>query len=565
MESIFFNEDIISIFNKSFDSFIVNKELINKYSWKNFKKYFSQLYNFLENFQNNNDNNSEFIKTYFFTKLFYIFYSNFLEYIEHYDCLNADIDTFHDKFKNNSEIIKKLYISSKSKKILNILNPFFIKKININEDIDKINNTIKHYDKLFTLTNNNHKKILNIIIFNNIFSKNLSYKNYHDFYIKNIINKEHYFNNNFSDFNEFIQNIPNLKNITLSNTKNNNNSSPNINYNINNIINYILEFFPNLKLFKDNHSFIIKSKKNPGKIIIEQSNEDVNEIIFYQYNLSLFHLNNEEISDLNFLKKTNNLIKIKYENKNFNDPRGVLNIFSCIVRACKYLEYCCIGISDIINYSTQFNYFYETFVYFLSFIKKDICVGNLKKFIIDIIVFFYIYAYYDYYFYYNNKLLDTINSNSDNKNEIFIDFCMSIKKLFKLPNNLEIYPPFSKINSVIDNILLYSFNYPNYLKFYDLIYAISTVFEFEETDPLLIIQKLISYSDSSNSLSNDQTYSFEDDNHNNVNDKNYNKNNLDDKNNNKDKNSYKNYKEDKNKFAELTIENSENYILDTER
>lgn len=542
MESIFFNEDIICIFNKSFDSFVINKELINKYSWNNFKKYFSILYKFLIEFDSNTSSNENFIKTYFFTKLFYIFYSNFLEFIEHPDCLNAEIDVFHDKFKNNTEIIKKLYLTSKTKKILNILNPFFIKKININEDLNKINNTIKHYDKLFMMTNNNHKKILNIIIFNNILSTNLSYKNYHDFYIKNIINKEHYFNNNFCDFNEFLQNIPNLKTITLCNSKNNIPSST-INYNITNIINFIINFFPNLKLSKEENCFVIKSKKNSGKIIIEQSNEDINEIIFYQYNLSLFHFNNEEISELNYLKKTNNLIKIKYENKNFTDPRSLLNIFSCIVRACNYLEYCCVSISNIINYTTQFNYFYETFVYFLTFIKNDFDNPVIKKFIIDIIVFYYIYSYYDYYFYFNNKLLDTINSNNDNKNEIFLDFCQSIKKLFKLPNNLEIYPPFSKINNVIDNILLYSFNYPNYIKFYDLIYAIYTVFEMDDTDVLKIIHKIISYS---NKNTNNNKSSTSDD---------------------SSSSSYITPKknDDKNKFTELNIENSENYFLDTER
>ena len=109
----------------------------------NLRNYFLKdtLLDYLNNYDVEVNKNNEFIKYYFFTKIFIIFYSNFLEYIDHPDFLNNDIDNFNDKFKNNLQIIKKLYICSKSKKILNILNPFFIKKININDNLN-VNNIV---------------------------------------------------------------------------------------------------------------------------------------------------------------------------------------------------------------------------------------------------------------------------------------------------------------------------------------------------------------------------------------------------------------------------------------
>jgi hypothetical protein len=61
--------------------------------------------------------------------------------------------------------------------------------------------------------------------------------------------------------------------------------------------------------------------------------------------------------------------------------------------------------------------------------------------------------------------LNTIIDNNENKNEIFLDFCNSIKVLFKLPNELLIYPPFLN-NYLYDDILYYNYDEPNYFKFY---------------------------------------------------------------------------------------------------
>jgi hypothetical protein len=59
--------------------------------------------------------------------------------------------------------------------------------------------------------------------------------------------------------------------------------------------------------------------------------------------------------------------------------------------------------------------------------------------------------------------------------------------LFKIPNDLLSYPPFFKIENSNDNVFLYSYDYPNYIKFYDMLYSISTVFKFNSTTVFDII------------------------------------------------------------------------------
>ena len=140
--------------------------------------------------------------------------------------------------------------------------------------------------------------------------------------------------------------------------------------------------------------------------------------------------------------------------------------------------------------------------------------------------------------------MNTIIENKESKNEIFIDFCSSIKKLFKLPNELLSYPPFIK-NYIFDDILYYNYDEPNYLKFYDLIMAIKNVLNcdlninnFSSYDILVLINNLVK-------INNDDII--------------LNKKKLIDKSNTENFD-VKNL----NTFIELNIENSENYQLDTE-
>jgi hypothetical protein len=202
-----------------------------------------------------------------------------------------------------------------------------------------------------------------------------------------------------------------------------------------------------------------------------------------------------------------------------------------------------------INNINNFNYltFYNFFNYINIYIPFN---DSVQKFLIDLVKYLYIYSYYDYYFYNNEKLMNTIIENKDSKNEIFLEFCSSIKKLFKLPNELLSFPPFIK-NYIFDNILYYNYDEPNYLKFYDLLMAVKNVFGYDDFsinnfspfDVLTLINNLIKFNNNDN-----------DDNNND---------------NNKKKDTYKSNTENfdvknLNTFVELNIENSENYQLDTE-
>jgi hypothetical protein len=143
--------------------------------------------------------------------------------------------------------------------------------------------------------------------------------------------------------------------------------------------------------------------------------------------------------------------------------------------------------------------------------------------------------------------MNTIIDNKESKNEIFLEFCSSIKKLFKLPNELLSYPPFIK-NYIFDNILYYNYDEPNYLKFYDLLMAIKNLFtnddfptnNFSSFNILTLINNLIKFNnDDDNIVLNKKKDNYK------SNSENFNVKNL-------------------NTFVELNIENSENYQLDTE-
>jgi hypothetical protein len=295
-----------------------------------------------------------------------------------------------------------------------------------------------------------------------------------------------------------------------------------------------------------NNSFILHNKKI-GKIIFEKSNDnDLNEFYTFQYKLDVFYFNsnNNELKDYNFIKKSKNLFKIKYENNIINNLSSLLNIFFILTKAFKLLDY---HISDLyefmfINNVNNFNYL--TFSNFFSFIKIHIRFDDsVQKFLIDLIKYIYIYSYYDYYFYNNIELMNTIIENKESKNDIFLEFCSSIKKLFKLPNELLSYPPFIK-NYIFDDILYYNFDEPNYFKFYDLIMAIKNVFgydnlslnNFNPYDIFSLINNFVKPNNDEETLNTKILI------------------------NNNEKYNVKNL----NNFIELNIENSENYQLDTE-
>ena len=483
------NNDIKKLFICHFDTINNNKDYKTIYAWANMKKYFNKLLEILINFDLNKKNRQEYVKYYIFTKFLYIFYVNYLEYSDHDDATNNEIDIFNENFKYNLKIIYKIHSSHKNPlKLLNFLNPFFKNvKSHYNHDDDTFLNickTNKKYENI-NLSNNNIKKIVNLITFNNNMVVNLDYKNYSHFYYKNIIDRKHYFNNNFVDFTDFVNDIPSYKNLILINVNDKDGSKCNkVNIRISNVIKFILNYFPYLSYSRNTNNeggYIITNTKNDGKIIIEKSNETTN--IIFQYNLNLFYLNNSELNDITYFKKTNNFIKIKYQNNTITDLTSLFNMFYYITRSCKYLDFYSSNIDELFNIEKCNYCFYDTFFYFLSFIKNDILENNVfyKKFVVDIVKYFYLYSYYDYYFYNDTELVMLLNgvSDSNEKYKIFEKFCTNIKKLFKIPNELLFYPPFFNIENCNDNVFFYSYDYINYLKLYDMLYSICTVFKLD--------------------------------------------------------------------------------------
>jgi len=517
-----------------------------EYKWDNIKPTFENIYE---------DIYTTDIKSFFYKynllKLYFIYYTNYLEYTNHKDNLNLDIDNFSNKIKYSEEIVLKILNNSDNitiNKIIKKLNPF-----NINKHIDNPTNfikTCKQYEKIQLVNFDNYKKILNLIIYRYLLVKNSKFRNYNDFFMKNIYKKEDYQDDKFINIDNFVKMIPQLKSIIDLKT----NSTIKNNFKINyiDIVRYFIKINNNDYTIEEitDVSFALTNKKI-GKIIFEKSKDnDANEFYTFQYKLDVFYFNcnDNELKDFNFIKKSKNLFKIKYEDNVINNLSSLLNIFYILTKAFKLLDY---NVSDLfefmyINNINNFNY--QTFYNFFNYINIHLSFSDsVQKFFIDLIKYLYIYSYYDYYFYNNEDLMNTIINNKESKNEIFLEFCFSIKKLFKLPNELLSYPPFIK-NYIFDNILYYNYDEPNYLKFYDLLMAVKNVFgiddfpinNFSSFDILSIINNLIKINnDNDNIVINKKKDTCK------SNTENFNVNNL-------------------NTFIELNIENSENYQLDTE-
>ena len=85
---------------------------------------------------------------------------------------------------------------------------------------------------------------------------------------------------------------------------------------------------------------------------------------------------------------------------------------------------------------------------------------------IDLVKYFYIYSYYDYYFYNNENLMNTIIENKESKNEIFLDFCSSIKKLFNTESMIFLEDESEKsIQKIIDKVIELDNNDDKYLEY----------------------------------------------------------------------------------------------------
>ena len=502
---IIYTPHILNLFTTSFDKFEINKDITNTYSWTNYKNLFGNLYNNLLLSIDNNDINS-FNKIYFIITLLFINYTNFLKYIKHDDYSNKNIYDFINSIKINKKIVNFIILNNNNEFINNIIkinNPFFLNRIKSSKLTNKeyikslINDYINECKQMDKITDNNivngEKKILNIIIFRFMYTKNINYDNYHNFFIKKILNQK-----NNSNLNNFLKLIPSSKNIlnvrNLYVTSNNN-----IDININKIIKFFVNnnnkiSITNTTNNNNSYKYYITNKKYGGTLIlnINENNNNNLEFNYFQKNLSLLSYNISDLKHINFLNKTNNLIEININNNIIDNISNLLHIFHLLTSSFKLLESYPDNLYECV-YPIDYNkYYYDSLCNFLQFIKPFINNNiSYNKFMIDLIKYVFIYSYYDYYFYYSNNLLDAILSNYKFKNNIFNDFLLNLKTTLRLPEDLLNYPPFFNINDDIDTIIYYNFEIPNYLKLFDIINAIIDTFDIKINNKLNIIEQSI--------------------------------------------------------------------------
>lgn len=488
-DDIIYNSDIVCLFTEDFE-IIKTKYNKNIFDWKNYEKIFNYIYHVLSN---ENVKINDFIKYYYIFTFIYLGYTNFLAYIGHPDITNKGLEKIIIKIKTSSNIVKNLMKFSSNPNVYKIikLNDIFIsnkikrKKVNdsnITKYVKEYIFDLKQFDKISELPNDNYKKILNLIIYRYVICKKNNYQNYHNLYLKKIIGKRNIYvgSKKYLDFDYFIEQIPNSKkilNIVIDN------DSSHIEISIIKLINFVLSKHENKNEFyindKTSSVIEIKNKKYPGHIKINISNKYENiEFNQYQTNYNFLHYNTDEMKKFNFLKKTFTNIEINIFANILKDLSSIIEFLHLIICGTKILS---TNPSDIyeclypIEYS---NYYLNTFCYFLEFFKKEIN-NNLcfNKFIIDVIKFLYIYSYYDYYFYYSNNFVEALITNLQYKNEMFQEFTNNLKKVLKLPCELNNFPPFFSEEFDINAIIYYNFEIPSYFKLFDFMNAIYVVLE----------------------------------------------------------------------------------------
>ena len=542
------NKNFLILFKNSFDKIEITNDIIEIYKWDNMCNIFNSMYSKLEKTKNKN----EFITNYYLIYLTYLNYTNFLKFSEHPDYELNDIYNFLNKIINNFDIIKFIFNNNNDENYNNIfktLNPFISNKLENNKNIQDIElkkfiMNVQQFEKIYLGDGDNYKKILNIILYRFILSKNVNENNFHDFFINKIIEDKMSYN---FDMNVFMEHLPNFKGIINYNVSQD--VKNNLNINLTTLIKFLIKNNENITANITHTNIELLNVKFGGKIIFEKSKKKIDNLNLFQQNINLISFNVNELKNFSFLKKTNNFIKIEYSSSIINNLSRLLYLTHLITCSVKLLESYPSSIYECL-YPLDYNkYFYNTFVNFLTFIKENINIDmSYNRFLIDLIKYLYIYSYYDYYFYYNTNLISTIIDRIKYKSDIFNDFCTSLKNIFKLPNEMTNYPPFFNIDDNIDNLIYYTFEIPNYFKFMDLIDAIITVFDIKNINHSTFdLYKIISVfkCEISDLFVNQQDI----------------KNQIKQQNINKPKNIKKN---DTNAYLEINTENPDNYALETE-
>ena len=466
------NKEIIDLFYKN-----INELKPNKYKWNKIKTYFLNICkNIINNFNNNNDLDI-FVKNYYCFLLLFIYYTNFCYYYN----LSIDNELIEiDKMiRCDINIIKILLLNMNDWRIKNIFKyilPYIILKTKIKtKDINETSEFIINHDKIFNEEyKNKFNKTLDILIFKYIISKNNNYLNYHDFYTKIILNKK--LPNNFKNFIEYFEEDTEIFNLNID-------SDDNISTDIeiSDIINYLLKQYESFNFKKiSNKLYKITSSENIIEICI--TSDKPYGITSVKKNLNMVYFNIKEIEEYKYLQHTYNHIIIYFNNDNINNLSVLLTFIHLLTISLKMINTEPIDAYELNNCIEYNNYYYDSFVNFLRYIKNDINKNkNYNNFLIELFKFLYLYAVYDYYIYYKNDLSESIIGNKNNKEKIFNEVCIEIKKMCNFPDNIFHYPPF--INNSIDDInyiMNYSYEQPNYFKFIDFINALIFTFDIKK-------------------------------------------------------------------------------------
>ena len=524
------------------------------YNWDNYKSVFTTLKKNI--CVKHCDDINNIVTSYELFIIYYIFYTNYLKYVNHEDIGVDEMFEIYNEIKYDENLIKNISRNYDTImiNILDTLNPFLIEKGKKDglKNISSFLTNIRRLNNIYSMdTKNENKKLLSIILYRYSLSNSLKYDTFNKFYV-NTVNIEDL--NKNMNFDTFVKSIPDNKFIM------NLNIECEIKNNLKIKIELLIEFIVKkmgVKIFITKKDDIIIIENENGKIMLKHGNKYKMDL-FKQCTKNL----NMSFETPEWLKKSNNLINIEYADKIIKNLSIVMQFTHIFTIGLKLLNTTPKNVQELLYPIDYTNYYYDTFTNFLFFIKDFINGIDLSynRFYIDLLKYYYIYAYYDYYFYYDNKLSELLKTCTSHKNEIFKDFCDNLQLLFKLPTNMSSYPPFFKIIDDIDNIIYYTHEIPSYFKLFDFILATKTVFKISSPNIKDIVKhiKLINVKHKNKSSVNNFTIKGISSSFGGAdNISKYTENNV--------LVEYKPLLHNKSAFMEVNIENTENYELKTDK
>lgn len=430
----------------------------------NIEKIMNDLYSKIINSLNEKDINN-FISSYNEHELTLIYLTN----LAIYQNVEFDLNIYINKIKTNKEIIKYVMKNMKYPEIRYIgknISPYILynKKLKT-EDIDTVLLIIKQNNIL--QTKQNLEKFVELIIYRYASSKNNKYRNFHEFYINNFTQID-----DMDDFKTFFNDIPEATSIICYSVDEKIKPIPVIH--LKNIILYILEKmnYSKKKLNQDKTNSDIIYTINIDDNIIDVIIDPTKPSGIYHLKYNLVNINNIE---------TKNHIIIYFNTKIINNLSLLLTFIHYLTISLKLINFKPNNIYELNNTHDMENYFYDTFVYFLEYIKPQINVDkSYNKYIVDLFKFYYMYAFYDYVLYADQTIVKMLIEDLQNSYKIITDVLDEMQQMFNFKNMVN-YPPFNVgIEDNINNIIYYSFENPNYFKLYDFVKALMKVFNIKK-------------------------------------------------------------------------------------